>query len=114
MRNKTKPAPETKPLPVNRFAKALNEVTAALEATLNDQGRYMPATDLDHRTMIVAAAKGALNVTNEPLEMPKDKTAGLANFVRMIIDEIENENFREAHYLAVDLWNDIGSAYVVK
>lgn len=46
------------------------------------------------------------------IEMPKTKTDGLRNFVQMIVNEIEAGNHNEALLKAVDLLNDVGSAYV--
>ena len=45
---------------------------------------------------------------------PKTRTAGLRNFVAMIANELEAGNAEAAKLLAIDLWNDIGSAYVCK
>jgi hypothetical protein len=49
------------------------------------------------------------------ITMPKDKQEGLANFVQMIINELEADNTREALLKAVDLHGDIVSGcYEVK
>ena len=50
----------------------------------------------------------------DELKMPKTKTEGLANFVQMAINAIEEGDIREALIKLVDLKNDIGSAYVCK
>ena len=47
-----------------------------------------------------------MNYSRE-LQMPKTKRGGLANFVQMIINELEAGNNREALLRAVDLHNDI-------
>lgn len=46
---------------------------------------------------------------SRPIEMPATKRDGLANFVQMIINEIEAGNAREALLKAVDLHQDIRS-----
>lgn len=104
------PPKETAPLPVNRSAKALTDLVADINDRAAGKDSLLTLTLGDAFT----AAEEALDATNVPLVMPKDRTAGLANFVRMIIDELDNNNPIEARYLAIDLWNDIGTAYVVK
>lgn len=49
------------------------------------------------------------------IEMPNDLQQGLANFVQMIINDIESGDEREALLKAVDLHNDITTGiYTVK
>lgn len=46
------------------------------------------------------------------IEKPANLTEGLKNFVAMISNALERGDISEAKYLAIDLYNDIGSAYV--
>jgi hypothetical protein len=46
-------------------------------------------------------------MTAHTITMPKTKQQGLANFVQMIINDLESKNYREALLKAVDLWNDV-------
>lgn len=48
------------------------------------------------------------------IKKPKTKTAGLRNFVAMIINSLERGDAKEALLLATDLWNDIGGAYQLR
>jgi hypothetical protein len=107
---KPTPPKETAPLPVNRVAKALTD----LVADINDRASKAPSLLGITLGDVFTAAEAALEATNVPLVMPKDRTTGLANFVRMIIDELDNGDLTAARYLAIDLWNDIGTTYVVK
>jgi hypothetical protein len=107
---KPTPPKETAPLPVNRVAKALTDLIADINDRADGKDSLLTLTLGDAFTN----AEAALEATNVPLVMPKDRTAGLANFVRMIIDDLDSGNVEEARYRAIDLWNDIGTAYVVK
>ena len=52
---------------------------------------------------------------SEEIKKPKNMQEGLANFVQMIVNELEAGNEREALLMAVDLKNDITSKiYEVK
>lgn len=42
------------------------------------------------------------------------RTEGLRNFVEMALNKVREGNMAEAENLLVDLWNDIGGAYVCK
>lgn len=41
-----------------------------------------------------------------------DRTQGLRNFVEMILADVRTKNIEGAERKLVDLWNDIGGAYV--
>lgn len=51
---------------------------------------------------------------SRPIKQPKNREDGMRNFVQLIINEIEGGNHQEALLKAVDLLNDIGSAYRIK
>jgi hypothetical protein len=66
---------EIAPLPVNRLVKALTDL-------VKESGRKREELDPEistHRPLI--AAYEALDATNAPLVMPKDKTAGLSEML---------------------------------
>lgn len=42
------------------------------------------------------------------------RTEGLRNFVEMALNKVREGNVAEAESLLVDLWNDVGGAYVCK
>jgi hypothetical protein len=42
------------------------------------------------------------------------RTQGLRNFVEMILADVRTKNIEGAERKLVDLWNDIGGAYVCK
>ncbi len=44
------------------------------------------------------------------IKPPKNKQEGLANFVQLIINQLERGETNEALLTAVDLWNDVTSA----
>jgi hypothetical protein len=47
-----------------------------------------------------------------PVNPPNNLTEGLSNFVAMIYNQLEQGNVEEAKLQLIDLYNDVGSAYV--